>query len=154
MREVLGDFDNIGKYEKSITRREMLQVFPEENGITQFITYQFIKLPFPITDRELVTLTKVWKNLHGNHDHYMSLEKATQHPKYPIKEKPIRGETIFSGVYLKVKSPEETLMYMANLVDMKFTTGAGFVNKKAPEGTKDFLEEFIKYLGKRSKGEK
>lgn len=153
--EVLSDFARLEEWEKNASKRELISYEPEEGegGRPYAIktAYSYFSLPFPITDRELLTATKIWKNYNGDPKQFLNCERSIEHPKYPIKEKPIRGEIIIGGMYMKETAENQTEFVMISKMDLKFTTGAGFVNKKAPEGSKDFIDNLNKFLEKRIK---
>lgn len=115
------------------------------------INYLYAKLPLMISDRDIVQEKKTWPIYNGDPETYLDVTKSVTHPKYPPTDDAVRAEKIIGGTYLKVKSPKETLMYMINHCDLKFTTGGSIVNSKAPKSMKEFIENLTDYLGKISK---
>lgn len=142
------DTPGMDKWDKTFKKHEVIQKYPIENGMEREIDYLYIKMPVFMTDREIVQESKIWSEYNGNPNNYLSLKRSTTNSKYPVKEKPIRGEMIIGGMYLKEISPQETLIYMINNFDLKITTGKDIVDSQAPKAGKEFLDNLIKYLGK------
>ena len=136
------------KWDKTFKKHEVIEKFPIENGLEREINYLFIKMPLFMTDRELVQEQKVWSEYNGNPQNMLVCQTSTTHPKYPVKEKPIRAEMIIGGIYLKEVSPQETLLFLINNFDLKITTGKDIVDKAAPNSAKDFFSNLKKYLEK------
>lgn len=134
------------KWDKTFKKHEVIQEFPEENGVKRSINYSYIKMPVFMTDRDLVQETRVWKEYNGNPQNFFQVNKSTTNAKYPIKEKPIRAEMLIGGMYLKEVNPNQTLMYLINNFDLKITTGKDIVDSQAPSRGKDFVKNLIKYI--------
>lgn len=136
------------EWDESFKKHELLEKFPEENGMEREINYYFLKMPLFMTNREFVNEKKTWKEYNGNPQNLLTVYQFTTHPKYPVKEDPIRAETLIGGLYLKEVSPQETLLYLINNSDIKITTGKDLINSKTPGIAKDFVINLVKYLDK------
>ena len=89
------DTPGMDKWDETFKRHEIIESFPEENGIAREIDYLFIKMPFIMTDRDLVQESKVWKEYNGNPQNFLNVYKSTTNPKYP--EKKNSNRIAFSG---------------------------------------------------------
>ena len=136
------------KWDKTFSKRILIQDYPIENGMKKDITYLYIKMPAFITDRDIVQESKTWSNYNDNPQNFFQVYRSTTNSKYPVKEKPIRAEMIIGGMYLKEMNPNQTLIYMINNFDLKMTTGKSIAESQAPERAKDFVKNLIKYIGK------
>ena len=136
------------KWDKTFSKHEVIQEYPEENGMKREINYFYIKMPSFITDRDLVQESKTWSNYNGNPLNFLKVNRSTTNSKYPVIEKPIRAEMIIGGMYLKEINPSQTLIYMVNNLDLKMTTGKSIAEGKAPERAKDFVKNLINYIEK------
>ena len=136
------------KWDKTFSKRILIQDYPIENGMKKAITYLYIKMPAFITDRDIVQESKTWSNYNDNPQNFFQVYRSTTNSKYPVKEKPIRAEMIIGGMYLKEMNPNQTLIYMINNFDLKMTTGKSIAESQAPERAKDFVKNLIKYIGK------
>ena len=148
IKPVLMDTPGMDKWDKTFKKHEVIQKYPEENGMEREIVYQYLKMPVFMTDREVVQENKTFSEYNGNPSNFLRIMKSTTNSKYPVQEKPIRAEVILGGIYLKEVSPQETSIIMINNIDLKMTTGKDLADKKAPESAKDFILNLIKYIGK------
>ena len=137
------------EWDKTFKKHEVIQSYPEENGMTKEINYMYIKMPVFMTDRDLVQESKTWKEYNGNPKNFLKVYRSTNHSKYPVQDKPIRADMIIGGMYLKEVSSNETLAYMINNFDLKMTTGKDLAESQAPERAKDFVSNLIKFIGKK-----
>ena len=145
------DTPGMDDWDKTFKKHEIIQQYPEENGMLREINYLYVKMPIFMTDRDLVQEAKTWKAYNGNPKHFLQIYKSTTNSKYPIKDKPIRAEMIVAGIYLRENGPNETLIYLVNNFDLKITTGKDIVDSQAPERAKDFIPNLIKYMAKKYK---
>ena len=145
----MSDTPGMDNWDKTFKKHEVVEMFPEENGMSRQINYLYIKMPVFMTDRDLVQEKKTWENYNNNPSNYMSIYTSTTHPKYPPKEKPIRADMIIGGIYLKELSPNETAIYLINNFDLKITTGKDIVDSAAPDRAKDFVPNLVKYIKKK-----
>jgi hypothetical protein len=144
----LTDTPGMDKWDKSFKKHEVIQQYPEENGMEREINYFYLKMPPFMTDRELVQEKRTWKEYNGNPQNFLFATRSTTNSKHPVQEEPIRGETIIDGVYLKEVSPQETLFYLVNNIDLKMTTGKSFADGKSPDVAKEYVTNLVKYLEK------
>ena len=145
----MSDTQGMDNWDKTFKKHEVIEMFPEENGMIKQINYNYIKMPVFMTDRDLVQEQRTWENYNNNPSNYMSIYASTTHPKYPPKEKPIRADMIIGGIYLKELSPNETAIYLINNFDLKVTTGKDIVEGAAPDRAKDFVPNLVKYNKKK-----
>ena len=127
IRNILMDTPGMDNWDETFSKHEIVEEYPEENGIKKVVEYLFIKFPLMMDNRDIVKEKKI-----------------------PVK-KVVRGDMILSGIYLCEKSPGETSIYMVNKIDLKVKTGVDIVNKTAKKSPKDFVENLIKYCKKKSK---
>ena len=142
------DTEKMDEWDKTFKKHEVVEQFPEENGMKRQINYMYIKMPVFMTDRDLVQETKIWKEYNGNAQNFLKVYRSTTNSKYPLQDKPIRAEMIIGGMYLKEVGPNETLIYMINNFDLKMTTGKDLADSQAPERAKDYIPNLIKYIEK------
>ena len=142
------DTPGMDKWDETFKRHEIIESFPEENGIAREIDYLFIKMPFIMTDRDLVQESKVWKEYKGNPQNFLNVYKSTTNPKYPEKKKPIRADMLIGGIYVKEVNPNQSLIYLINNFDLKITTGKDVVDSAAPDRAKNFVKNLVKYIEK------
>ena len=142
------DTEKMDDWDKTFKKHEVIQRYPEENGVIKEINYMYIKMPVFMTDRDLVQETKIWKEYNGNAQNFLKVYRSTTNTKYPLQDKPIRAEMIIGGMYLKEVGPNETLIYMINNFDLKMTTGKDLADSQAPERAKDYIPNLIKYIEK------
>ena len=129
-----------------MTKHEIIEKFPTENGIDREIQYLYFKMPRPATDRDLVREHLVWNAYNGNPKTMLIYYKSTTHDKYPPKEKTKRTNMIIGGMYLKEISDQETLIYIIENFDFKLTLIKPMVEKLAPEKKINFLPNLINYI--------
>ena len=55
------DTEKMDDWDKTFKKHEVIQRYPEENGVIKEINYMYIKMPVFMTDRDLVQETKIWK---------------------------------------------------------------------------------------------
>lgn len=139
------------KWDKTFNKHEIVQEFPEEDGIKKVIEYLFVKFPLMMDNRDIVQEKKIWKEYNGKANSFLSLSKSVEHESHPPQKKVVRAEMILSGIYLCENNPGETAIYMINNVDLKVKTGADIVNKAAKTSPKDFIENLSKYCKKINK---
>lgn len=137
------------KWDETFNKHEIIQEFPEENGIKKVIEYLFIKFPLMMDNRDIVQEKKIWKEYNGNQNSFLTISKSIEHSSHPPIKKVVRAEMIISGMFLYENSPGETSIYMVNNVDLKIKSD--IVNKAAKKSPKDFLENLTKYCKKMSK---
>ena len=142
------DTEKMDDWDMTFKKHEVIQRYPEENGVIKEINYMYIKMPVFMTDRDLVQETKIWKEYNGNAQNFLKVYRSTTNSKYPLQDKPIRAEMIIGGMYLKEVGPNETLIYMINNFDLKMTTGKDLADSQAPERAKDYIPNLIKYIEK------
>ena len=143
------DTPGMDKWDETFNKHEIIQEFPEENGIKKIIEYLFIKFPLMMDNRDIVQEKKIWKEYNGNKNCFLTISKSIEHPSHPPQKKVVRAEMVISGMFLYENSPGETSIYMVNNVDLKIKND--FVNKIAKKSPKDFLENLTKYCKKMSK---
>jgi len=143
------DTPGMDKWDETFNKHEIIQEFPEENGIKKIIEYLFIKFPLMMDNRDIVQEKKIWKEYNGNKNCFLTISKSIEHPSHPPQKKVVRAEMVISGMFLYENSPGETSIYMVNNVDLKIKSD--FVNKIAKKSPKDFLENLTKYCKKMSK---
>ncbi len=143
------DTPGMDKWDETFNKHEIIQEFPEENGIKKIIEYLFIKFPLMMDNRDIVQEKKIWKEYNGNKNCFLTISKSIEHPSHPPQKKVVRAEMVISGMFLYENSPGETSIYMINNVDLKIKSD--FVNKIAKKSPKDFLENLTKYCKKMSK---
>ena len=139
------DIPGMDKWEKTYSKHEVIEQYPEENGIIRVIEYNFIKFPLMMDNRDIVLEKKIWKEYNGNNNCTLSISKSVEHPSRPPQKKVIRAEMILTGIYLREDKIGETSIYMINNVDLKIKTGANIVNKIAKKSPKEFIENLTKY---------
>ena len=139
------------KWDETFKRHEIIQEFPEEDGVKKVIEYLFAKFPLMMDDREFVQEKTIWKEYNGNQNCFLNIAKSVEHPSHPPQKKIVRAEMILSGIYLCENKPGETSIYMINNPDLKIKTGADIVNKAAKKAPKDFIENLTKYCKKMNK---
>ena len=149
LKPILSDTPGMDNWDKTFKKHEVVEQFPEENGMKRQINYMYIKMPVFMTDRDLVQEKKTWENYNDNPANYMSIYTSTTHSKYPAKEKPIRADMIIGGLYLKELGPNETGIYLINNFDLKITTGKDIVDSAAPDRAKEFVPNLVKYIKKK-----
>ena len=142
------DTPGMDKWDKVFNRHEIVQEFPESNGIKKVIEYLFIKFPLMMDNRDIVQEKKIWKVYNNNQKCFLSISKSVVHPSHPPLKKVVRAEMIISGIFLCEKIPGQTLIYMVNYVDLKVKTGADIVNSTAKKSPKEFIENLTKYCKK------
>ena len=54
---------------------------------------------------------------------------------------------IIGGIYLKEVNPIQTLIYLINNFDFKMISGKSIDESIASEREKDYIKNFIKYIG-------
>lgn len=137
------------KWDKTFTKHEVVEKYPEENGIERIVEYLFIKFPLMMDNRDIIQEKKVWKEYNGDRNSFLSISKSIVHPSHPEQKKVVRANMILSGMYLYENSPNDTSIYMVNNVDLKVSSD--LVNKTARKSPKDFLENLTNYCKKMSK---
>ena len=145
------DTKGMDKWDKAFSKHEVVEEFPEENGITKNIEYLFIKFPLMMDNRDMVQVKKIWKEYNGNQNSFLSISKSVEHSSHPPQKKVVRAEMIFSGIFLYEDSPGQTGIYMINNADLKIKTGVDLVNSLVKKAPKEFLENLTKYCKKISK---
>jgi len=66
VKEVMLDTPGMDDWDKTFKKHEIIQQFPEENGMLREINYLYVKMPIFMTDRDLVQEAKIWKAYNGN----------------------------------------------------------------------------------------
>lgn len=150
IRNILMDTKGMDNWDETFSKHEIVEDYPEEDGIKKIVEYLFIKFPLMMDNRDIVQEKKIWKEYNGNKNCFLSISKSIEHPSRPPVKKVVRGEMILSGIYLCEKSPEETFIYMVNKIDLKVKTGADIVNKTAKKSPKNFVENLTKFCKKRA----
>ena len=145
------DTPGMDKWDKTFNKHEVVQEFPEVDGIKKVIEYLFIKFPLMMDNRDIVQEKKVWQEYNGNPNCFLSISKSIEHPSHPPQKKVVRAEMIISGMYLCENTPGETSIYMVNNVDLKVKTGADIVNSRAKKSPEEFLENLTKKKKKMNK---
>ena len=151
IRNILMDTPGMDKWDKAFSKHEIIEQFPEENGIIRAIEYLYIKFPLMMTNRDIVQEKKIWKEYNENKNSLLIISKSVEHPSRPPQKKEIRAEMILTGMYLREDINGETLIYMINNVDLKVKTGIDLVNKMAKKAPKEFIENLTKFCKKFSK---
>lgn len=146
--KAFSDYAAMDKWEKTFKKHVLVEKLPPEDGAERVITYNYVSCPFPISDRDIVKLKKTWNPYGGDPNQVCSLEITATHSKYPEKKDPVRADTVLEGTLFKVKSPNETIMYIVNITDLKLTVGKSIADKKAPEKAMELFENLTKYLKK------
>ena len=139
------------KWDTTFNKHEIVQEFPENEGMKKVIEYLFIKFPLMFDNRDIVQEKKIWKEYNGKQNCYLSISKSIVHPSHPQKKKVVRAEMIISGIFLCEKISGQTLIYMINNIDLKVKTGADIVNSTTKKSPKEFIENLEKYCKKISK---
>lgn len=150
IRSIVTDSANMTKWDKTFSKRELLQSFPAENGVSKAIWHNTIKFPVFMTDRDLVVEEKVWTEHNNDPKAILMMTESTTNSSCPPKDKPIRAEIIIGGAYFYEKSANETLCARINNVDLKLTTGADVVNAKIPDNEKDYVDNLTKQCKSKS----
>ena len=148
IRKILIDTPGMDKWDKAFSKHEVLETFPEENGIIKSIIYLYIEFPFMMSNRDIVQEKKIWKEYNNNKNSLLILSKSVEHPSKPPQKNEIRAEMILTGLYLREDKIGECLIYMINNVDLKVTTGIDLVNKKAKKSPKEFIENLTIFCKK------
>lgn len=131
------------KWDKSFNKIEVLSKNEEENKSTE-VLYLYMPFPFMMTDRDWIQQKKFWNNYAGPKTALFHM-KSVEHPNYPPKEKPIRATMFIGGYYMEEVNEKETKIITLNHTDVKLSKMMmGMANKKAPEGSKKFLESLRK----------
>ena len=151
IRNILMDTPGMDKWDKAFSKHEVIEQFPEENGIIRAIEYLYIKFPLMMSNRDIVQEKKIWKEYNGNKNSLLIISKSVEHPSRPPQKNEIRAEMILTGMYLREDIMGETLIYMINNVDLKVNTGIDLVNKMAKKVPKEFIENLTKFCKKFSK---
>ncbi len=117
------DTKGMDKWDKAFSKHEVVEEFPEENGITKNIEYLMMD------NRDMVQVKKIWKEYNGNQNSFLSISKSVEHSSHPPQKKVVRAEMIFSGIFLYEDSPGQTGIYMINFsiinnADLKIKAGA------------------------------
>ena len=139
------------KWDKAFSKHEIIEEFPEENGVIRIIEYLYIKFPLMMDNRDIIQEKKAWKEYNGNKNQFLLVSKSVVHPSKPPQKKEIRAEMILTGIYLREDKKDECLIYMINNVDLKIKTGIDLVNKIAKKSPKEFIENLTKFCEKSSK---
>lgn len=142
------DTPGMDKWDSTFNKHEVVQEFPEENGIQRVIEYLFIKFPLMMDNRDIVQEKKIWKEYNGNPNCFLSISKSIEHSSHPPQRKVVRAEMIISGIYLCESCFGVTSIYMVNNVDLKIKSD--LVNNAAKKSPKEFLENLTKYCKKMS----
>ncbi len=112
------------------------------------IVYGFIKMPFFMTDREILSKQYYFTNYAGQDNINLLLEHSIERNDFPIKEKIIRAEWEIRGIYLEQKNDKETIVKLVGLFNMKFNQD--FIVKalttKGPDGQVKFFTEITKNI--------
>lgn len=145
------DTPGMDKWDETFKRHEIVQEFPEEDGVKRVIEYLFVKFPLMMDDRDIVQEKKIWKEYNGNQKCFLTIAKSIEHLSHPPQKKVVRAEMLLNGIYLCEKNPDETSIYMINNSDLKIKTGVDIVNKAAKKAPKDFIENLTKYCKKMNK---
>ena len=151
IRKILMDTPGMDKWDKAFSKHEVIETFPEENGIIKSINYLYIKFPLMMSNRDIVQEKKIWKEYNSNKNSLLILSKSVEHKSKPPQKKEIRAEMILTGIYLREDKKDECLIYMINNVDLKIKTGIDLVNKIAKKSPKEFIENLTKFCKKSSK---
>ena len=113
-----------------------------------FELYNYMKMPFPFDDRDMITRKKIWYNYGGIQNATLSHMKSIIHPDYPEKEKPVRGDFINRSEYIKPINTNQCRIIIATLMNLKLSRGASLVAKKGPELQEKRLDEFLENINK------
>ena len=63
IRKILMDTPGMDKWDKAFSKHEVIETFPEENGIIKSINYLYIKFPLMMSNRDIVQEKKSGKNI-------------------------------------------------------------------------------------------
>ena len=148
IRNILMDTPGMDNWDETFSKHEIVEEYPEENGIKKVVEYLFIKFPLMMDNRDIVQQKKIWKEYNGDKNCYLSIAKSIEYPSIPPKKKIIRGEMLFDAVYLKEDKIGETKMYLINNVDLKITSMVDLVNNTAKKKPKEFIENLTKFCKK------
>jgi hypothetical protein len=151
--DALAVFEVRKQWDKVMQEFNIIQVCPEDNSE---IIYSSIKPPvFLISKRDFVQKRKIWKGVSCS-DSILVHVKNCQHPDYPEKDTPVRGEVILAGNYLKTVShnPLKVLLCMIGQNHLKGNFSASMINDKFPKSTKDMVKNLIDGLKKVYKNKK
>ena len=136
------------KWDKAFSKHEIIEEFPEENGVIRIIEYLYIKFPLMMDNRDIIQEKKAWKEYNGNKNQFLLVSKSVVHPSKPPQKKEIRAEMIFNAVYLREDKDGETKIYLINNVDLKITSMVDLVNNTAKKKPKEFIENLTKFCKK------
>lgn len=110
------------------------------------IKYALTKFPWPMSDRDWLTERKIFFNYCGDPTQCLIICQSTTHPKYPVKDNPVRAEIAIQGHHFKKLDNNSTKLTMVTQGDVKISGMKGMARKKMPEGQYKFFEEWLKGL--------
>ena len=150
IRSIVTDSANSTQWDTTFCKREILQSFPTENGVSKAIWHNTIKFPVFMTDRDVVIEEKIWSQHNNDPKAILMFTKSTTNSQCPPKDKPIRADILIAGIYFYEMSPQQTLIARINNADLKLTTGKDVVNSQIPDNEKDYVENLTKQCKKKS----
>ena len=137
------EFDNLYKQAKIFNEKN-----DDENNIKIIEGYYYMKMPFMFTDRDFVTRKKIWENHNNNKDCFLISIKSFEHPDYPAKDKPVRGEFKNRCAYICPLNDGQCKMCLASFFDMKMNVGVSMMKSKGSEGQGQWVDKFVENIKK------
>ena len=141
------------QWDKVMQDHVIVQHNPEDNSD---IIYNSVKPPvFFISKRDFVQKRKIWKGVLCP-DSILIHSTKTEHPSYPEKSNPVRGQIILGGVYLKTLSinPHKVLYCTVSQNDLRGNITAAMINDSVPKRSKEMVKNFVAGLNQVYRGKK
>lgn len=142
----LNNFDLRKNWEESFKKGKLIKEEDLGNGIKIQDLYNYIKMPFIFSDRDLVYRKKIWENYNGEKDCYLIECHKIEHPDYPAKEKPVRANLENKSKYIKPIDGNKTKFCYVNKFDLKVDLGGSMMESQGSEKIDKWFKNLLKQL--------
>lgn len=133
------------KWDKGFDGLKEIMETKKDGNLTVDMMYIYIKMPLFISDRDIIQIRKTWLPYTTNPRSVLIQMKSGDHPKYPVKEKPVRVKIIISGYYIEEVNANLTKISSVGRFNMGFPKSMfGMMKKKGPDRVKETLENIKK----------
>ena len=119
-----------------------------EGNIKIMEMYLYMKMPFIFSDRDFVVRKKCWLDYNGNKDHALFYIHSIEHPEYPAKKKPVRGNFANRSGYIKPLGDNKCQLNVVTAMDVKMSLGVSTMSKNGAEMQEKWIGNLRKELAK------
>lgn len=142
----MNDFEFRRDVDDQYKKGKLLNERMEDNNIKIMEMYLYMKMPFIFSDRDFVVKKKCWLNYNNNNDHALFYIHSIEHPDYPAKSKPVRGNYANRSGYIKPLSSNQCQLNIITAMDIKMSLGYDTMAKNGAEMQEKWINNLRKKL--------